>query len=113
MFDIFYIGINKQLSSLLPFATQIEDTSEIKAKTKMYWVVDPNIEITDTDIFDFRPETYDMNYTHIWKWDKQNSTYEWQPGKCIRMKKGHIWLPGQWTRIAKGWMWTPGQWRKI
>jgi hypothetical protein len=48
-----------------------------------------------------------------WKWDKQTSTYEWQPGKCIRIKRGHIWLPGQWTRIAKGWMWTPGEWRKI
>ena len=72
MFDVYYIGNNKQLESLLPFATQIDDVSKIKAKTKMYWIVDPNIEITDTDIFDFRPESYDMNYTHIWKWDKQN-----------------------------------------
>ena len=38
----------------------------------MYWLIDPNIEITDVDVFDFRPESYDMGYTHVWKWDNLN-----------------------------------------
>jgi hypothetical protein len=48
-----------------------------------------------------------------WKWDKETETYNWVPGKCLRIKRGHIWLPGQWSRIARGWTWTPGEWRKI
>ena len=38
----------------------------------MYWVIEPNIEIIDTDVFEFRPESYDMDYTHVWKWDNLN-----------------------------------------
>ena len=72
MFDIFYIGENKLLKQEFPFAKNIPDYESIKPNTKMYWVVDPNIEVTDTTIFDFRPEEYDMNYTHVWKWDSNN-----------------------------------------
>jgi len=71
MFDIFYIGNNESLKDL-PFAKSVSNHSEIKPNTKMYWVVDPNIEIIDTNVFDYRPESYDMSYTHIWKWDTNN-----------------------------------------
>jgi hypothetical protein len=72
MFDIFYIGDNKILEQEFPFAKKVSDYENIKPNTKMYWVVDPNIEVTDTTIFDFRPESYDMGYTHVWKWDSNN-----------------------------------------
>jgi len=72
MFDIFYIGENNSLADLFPFAKQIKSVDQAIPNTKMYWVIDPNIEIIDMDIFDFRPDSYDMGYTHVWKWDNQN-----------------------------------------
>ena len=72
MFDVFYIGENSKLKELLPFAKQINAIDEIKAKTRMVWLIEPNIEIIDTDIFNFRPEMYDMKYEHVWKWDTNN-----------------------------------------
>ena len=72
MFDIFYIGENLKLLDVYPFAKQIKNMSEVKANTKMYWLVEPNIEITDTDIFEYRPEVHDTIYEHVWKWDTNN-----------------------------------------
>ena len=72
MFDIFYIGKNNSLTELYPFAKQIDSIDQATPKTKMYWIVEPNIEVIDTEVFDYRPEEYDMNFTHIWKWDNQN-----------------------------------------
>ena len=72
MFDVYYIGQNKKIQENFPFAKCINSSDEADPKTKMYWLVEPNIEITDTDVFDFRPESYDMEYTHIWKWDNLN-----------------------------------------
>jgi hypothetical protein len=72
MFDIFYIGENKHLEKEIPFAKKVSSHNEIKANTKMYWVIDPNIEVTDLDVFEYRPATYDMGYTHVWKWDNKN-----------------------------------------
>ena len=72
MFDIFYIGENKELQELLPFAKQVSDISKVKSNTKMYWFIEPNIQVTDIEVFDYRPESYDMGYTHIWKWDSKN-----------------------------------------
>jgi len=72
MFDIFYIGNNPSLKASYPFAKNVSNIGEIKSNTKMYWVVEPNIEITDSDIFNFRPESYDMSYKHVWKWDSRN-----------------------------------------
>ena len=72
MFDIFYIGENNSLADLFPFAKQIKSVDQAVPNTKMYWLIDPNIEITDVDVFDFRPESYDMGYTHVWKWDNLN-----------------------------------------
>ena len=72
MFDIFYIGENLKLLDVYPFAKQIKNISEAKANTKMYWLVEPNIEITDTDIFEYRPEVHDTIYEHVWKWDTNN-----------------------------------------
>ena len=72
MFDIFYIGENLKLLDVYPFAKQIKNISEVKANTKMYWLVEPNIEITDTDIFEYRPEVHDTIYEHVWKWDTNN-----------------------------------------
>lgn len=72
MFDIFYIGENTKLKEDFPFAKQVSNIDEVLSNTKMYWLVEPNIEITDPDIFDYRPETYDTYYEHIWKWDSNN-----------------------------------------
>ena len=72
MFDIFYIGDNTVLEKDFPFAKKVSDHNEIKPNTKMYWVIDPNIEVIDTEVFDFRPESYDMGFTHVWKWDSKN-----------------------------------------
>ena len=72
MFDIFYMGENSQLKEDFPFAKQVSDISEVNTNTKMFWFIEPNIEITDPDIFDYRPETYDSGYTHVWKWDSKN-----------------------------------------
>ena len=72
MFDIFYIGKNNSLTELYPFAKQIDSIDQATPKTKMYWIVEPNIEVIDPEVFEYRPESYDMNFTHIWKWDNQN-----------------------------------------
>ena len=72
MFDVFYIGENKKLKDALPFAQQIESYEQISAKTKMYWVVEPNIEVIDTQLFEFRPPDHDQMYEHIWKWNNSN-----------------------------------------
>lgn len=66
MYDIFYLGNNEELASEYPFACQVSDESEIKPKTKMYWVVEENIVIQDYDIFDLRPSVYDEKYVHAW-----------------------------------------------
>ena len=72
MFDVFYIGENKKLKDALPFAKQIESYEQISSKTKMYWVVEPNIEVIDTQLFEFRPPDHDQLYEHIWKWNNSN-----------------------------------------
>lgn len=72
MFDIFYIGKNQSLVDRIPFAKKIDSTNEIYSNTKMYWLIESNIEITDYDIFDFRPEEHDQIYEHIWKWNSNN-----------------------------------------
>ena len=72
MFDVFYIGDNIKLQELLPFAKQVNNVDEIQAKTRMYWLVEPNIELLDTDVLSYRPEMYDMKYEHVWKWDTNN-----------------------------------------
>jgi hypothetical protein len=72
VFDIFYIGENKKLKDVLPFAKQVESYEQISSKTKMYWVVEPNIEVIDTQLFEFRPPDHDQMYEHIWKWNNSN-----------------------------------------
>jgi hypothetical protein len=72
MFDIFYIGENTKLKDALPFAKQVESYDEIVSRTKMYWVVEPNIEIVESELFDFRPVEYDQDYEHVWKWSSKN-----------------------------------------
>lgn len=72
MFDIFYIGKNETLEKDFPFAKQVPSHEDINAITKMYWVVEPNIEVIDSEVFNYRPESFDMEYKHIWKWDDQN-----------------------------------------
>ena len=72
MFDVFYIGSNNSLTEILPFAKQIQSAEDVSPKTKMYWVIEPNIEIIDYDVFSYRPEMYDTKYEHVWKWDSNN-----------------------------------------
>ena len=54
MFDVFYLGENPELVERLPFAKQVTDIDHIKSQTKMYWLIEPNVEITD--IVFYRPE---------------------------------------------------------
>jgi len=72
MFDVFYIGENLQLQEKLPFAKKVTDASKVKANTKLYWLIEPNIEITNFDIFDFRPDTWQDKFIHCWKWNSSN-----------------------------------------
>jgi hypothetical protein len=72
MFDLYYIGENAKLKEAFPFAKQVKKQDEVKPRTKMYWLVEPNIEIVDFDVFEYRPENYDQDYEHVWKWDNKN-----------------------------------------
>lgn len=72
MFDIYYIGKNDKLQEALPFATPVNNTSDIRSRTKMYWLVEPNIEITDLSVFEYRPPDHDQVYEHVWKWSSKN-----------------------------------------
>lgn len=72
MFDVYYMGENPQLKDHLPFARQISDVKEISPQTKMYWLIEPNIELLDYDVLEYRPPEYDQVYTHVWKWNSRN-----------------------------------------
>ena len=72
MFDVFYLGDNPDLANLLPFAKQISDVSNVTSHTKMYWLIEPNVEITDANVLDYRPADHDSVYEHIWKWNANN-----------------------------------------
>ncbi len=72
MFDIFYMGENPKLCEAFPFAQQIIDQNAINSATKMYWFIEPNIEILDFHVFEYRPSDFDHEYAHVWKWDAKN-----------------------------------------
>ncbi len=72
MFDIYYIGKNEKLQEAMPFATPVADSNAIRSRTKMYWLVEPNIEITDLSVFEYRPPDHDQVYEHVWKWSSKN-----------------------------------------
>ena len=72
MFDIYYIGDNKPLAEQLPFAHQVDTIKDIVSNTRMYWLIEPNTTVTDYSVFDYRPETHQQDYTHVWKWDNRN-----------------------------------------
>ena len=72
MFDIYYLGNNNKLKEDVPVAKQIESIDDINPRTKMYWLVEPSIEVTDYAIFEFRPNDYDHKYEHVFKWDRGN-----------------------------------------
>ena len=68
MFDVFYIGENENLKSHLPLARKISDANEAVSNTKMYWLVEENVEVTDYTVFEYRPPEHDAKYQHVWKW---------------------------------------------
>src|SRR6056300_514187 len=72
MFDVYYLGRNDKIKELVPFAKEINSEAEVKPKTKMYWLIEPNIEILDVDILKYRPPEYDQIFEHVWKWDSSN-----------------------------------------
>lgn len=72
MFDVFYMGNNPELAQTIPFAKKVSDISDINSQTKMYWLIEPNVELTDTDVLNYRPADHDSKYEHIWKWDTNN-----------------------------------------
>ena len=72
MFDIYYLGTNDKLKEDLPLAKQVDSVEDINPRTKMYWLVEPSIEVTDLGIFEFLPNDYDHKYEHVFKWDRGN-----------------------------------------
>ena len=72
MFDVFYMGSNPVLQDNFPFAKQVTAETEIQSKTKMYWLIEPNVELTDYDVLEYRPPDHDQIYEHVWKWDSRN-----------------------------------------
>ena len=72
MFDIFYIGENEKLKNELPFAKQVDSADVASPNTKMFWLIEPNIELSDFSILDFRPPQHDQQFEHVWKWDNIN-----------------------------------------
>jgi hypothetical protein len=72
MFDIFYLGDNHKLTEQIPFAKKISSLSNVKANTKMYWVIEPDIELTDLAVLEYRPPVHDQVYEHVWKWNTNN-----------------------------------------
>jgi len=72
MFDVFYIGNNPTITNHVPFARQVSDPADIVTKTKMYWLIDADTEVTDPDVLQYRPEKTEEIYTHVWKRDTDN-----------------------------------------
>lgn len=72
MYDIFYIGNNNTLQERFPFAKKIESTEQIKSNTKMYWLVDSNVKVTDWEVFETKPDRHTEKYLHVWKWNNEN-----------------------------------------
>ena len=72
MYDIFYIGENVSLKDNYPFAKQVSSEENIKPKTALYWLVEPNTEILDFSVLEFVPKDYDSQYEHVWKWSNNN-----------------------------------------
>ena len=72
MYDIYYIGENKSVKEQFPFAKQISTQDEVKPKTKLYWLIEPNTELLDHDILEYTPKSFDHGYEHVWKWNKNN-----------------------------------------
>lgn len=72
MFDVFYIGENESLKENVPFAKPVNSLDEISPRTKMYWVIESNIELIDYAVLNYRPPDYDQTYEHVWKWNSKN-----------------------------------------
>ena len=73
MFDIFYIGNNKELVARYPFAKQVSAVEDIKSKTTNYWLVEQDTVITDYEVLEFKPDVFTKKYNHVWTWDNSNS----------------------------------------
>ena len=72
MFDVYYLGENPQLKATLPFARAVSKLTDIQPDTKMYWLIEPSIEVIDYSVFEYRPPDYDQTYEHVWKWNSSN-----------------------------------------
>lgn len=72
MFDVYYIGENTTLCEHIPFAQRVDSESDVNPNTKMYWIIEPNVELLDYDVLSYRPPDHDQVYTHIWKWNPAN-----------------------------------------
>ena len=72
MYDIFYIGNNNTLQERFPFAKKVESTEQIKSNTKMYWLIDSNVRVTDWEVFETKPDKHTEQYLHVWKWNNEN-----------------------------------------
>ncbi len=72
MYDIFYLGDNSELKERYPFAKQITSEKDVVSKTRLYWLLEEDIKITDWGVFDYVPDIHTVKYNHIWKWNSSN-----------------------------------------
>ena len=91
MYNIYYIGNNPTLEEALPFAQQVSSEQEINSTTSMYWIVDSDVVVTNTDVFDFVPDRHTARYNHEWRWNEKD-----YGGVRLLPKKGSnetVWHP--------------------
>lgn len=72
MFDVYYIGENSKVKEELPFAKMISSPEEVTPRTKMYWIIESDVEILDPEILKYRPPEYDQIFEHVWKINDNN-----------------------------------------
>jgi hypothetical protein len=97
MYDIFFIGKNKQDFSLLksrfvtakhiPVVTDIFDALQTASKqsfTKMFWVVWDNITISNSFNFDYKVPEWDRSYVHVFR------NGDFFDGVCLFSKQAKI-----------------------
>lgn len=66
MFDVFYLGDECDIKEHIPFAKKITRSSDIRTRTKMYWLIDSDAKINDFGVFDYRPDDHEQKYEHVW-----------------------------------------------
>lgn len=72
MFDIFFQGDNPGIQEKFPFAKKVDHLDDAKPKTRMFWFIEPNVDVRDITALSWRPPEWDYKYQHVFKWDANN-----------------------------------------